>query len=67
VIEAQYLFAVAALAAASLKSRLRAWLIWKVVPREVTSIQLYRSGPAYMTGDDLRLSTAPETLYRNSK
>jgi hypothetical protein len=43
---------------------LRAWVFWRLVPQDVTSIQLYRCGPALMTGDELRLSTAPTTLYR---
>lgn len=66
-IELQYFSALVALAARSLKSRVRAWLLWKLLPADVTSVQLYRMGPAFMTGDDLRLSTAPETLYRSSQ
>lgn len=59
-IELQYLHALI-----SIKLRAaREWTLWKLVPANVTAIQLYRSGPAVATGNDLRLSTSPTTLYR---
>lgn len=59
-IELQYLHALMAI---KLRAA-RTWAIWQLVPAGVTAIQMYRSGPAVATGDDLRLSTSPTTLYR---
>ncbi|MCY1205739.1 hypothetical protein D9M72_172950 [compost metagenome] len=65
-IELQYLHALVALAIKGLKSRASVWLLWKLLPADVVSVQLFRMGPALMTGDELRLSTAPETIYRGT-
>jgi hypothetical protein len=62
VIEILYLKALAAEAA----QRARTWLLWKLLPADVTSVQLYRMGPkvAVEHPHDFRVSLTPETHYR---
>lgn len=61
-IEILYLKALAATTA----RRARTWLLWKLLPSDVSSVQLYRMGPklAVEHAHDFRVTLVPETLCR---